>query len=212
MNEPKTFIHPFGEEAEGKPIIIITAPSGAGKTSITHHLLRTFPQLAFSISAATRKPRGNEKNGVDYYFLEAEEFHEKIKHDEFVEWEMVYEGKYYGTLKAELHRIWNNNQVPVLDVDVKGAIHVQQQNPSGTLSIFIEPPSINELQRRLSSRGTESDESLQARLNKAAFELSFKHSFTKTILNDDLQKAMLEAEELVQVFLKRVYMNTPFEI
>jgi guanylate kinase len=212
MHESKTFIHPFGEEAEGKPIVIITAPSGAGKTSITHHLLKTFPQLAFSISAATRKARGNEKHGVDYYFMDTDEFHEKIKHDEFVEWEMVYEGKYYGTLKSELHRIWNNNQVPVLDIDVKGAIHVQQQNPSGTLSIFIEPPSIEELSRRLSFRGTESDESLQARLNKAAFELSFKHSFTKSILNEDLEKAKLEAEDLVRSFLHRAYSSLKFEI
>src|SRR3978361_1384886 len=117
-------------------IIIITAPSGAGKTSITRYLLRTFTdQLSFSVSAATRPPRGNEKNGIDYYFISTEEFTNKIQHEEFIEWEMVYEGKYYGTLKSELQRIWNNNKIPVLDIDVKGAIHVQQQFPETTLSL-----------------------------------------------------------------------------
>ena len=149
-------------------IIIITAPSGAGKTSITRHLLKTYPdKLAFSISAATRKPRGNELDGVDYYFISEEAFKQKIQHDEFVEWEMVYEGKYYGTLKSELQRIWSQGKVPLLDIDVKGAIHVQQQFPHTSLSLFIEPPSIAELRRRLSSRGTESQESLQARVSKS---------------------------------------------
>src|SRR5215216_1227698 len=123
-------------------IIIITAPSGAGKTSITHHLLNTFSdKLAFSVSAATRRPRGKEQNSVDYYFISQEEFINKIQHEEFVEWEMVYEGKYYGTLKSELQRIWADGKIPVLDVDVKGAIHVQQQFPENTLSLFIEAPS-----------------------------------------------------------------------
>ena len=155
-------------------IIIITAPSGAGKTSITRHLLKTFPdQLTFSVSAATRQPRSYEKNGTDYYFISVDEFKNKIHNNEFVEWEMVYDGKYYGTLRKELERIWQVNKVPLLDVDVKGAIHVQQEYPDTSLSLFIEPPSIEELKKRLHSRGTESDESLQARVNKATFELSF---------------------------------------
>jgi guanylate kinase len=184
-------------------IIILTAPSGAGKTSITRYLLKKFPdQLAFSISAATRQSRGAEKDGVDYYFISEEEFTNKIQHEEFIEWEMVYEGKYYGTLKSELQRIWNSNKVPLLDIDVKGAIHVQQQYPETTLSIFIEPPSIDELKRRLGSRGTESEDSLNARISKASYELSFKHSFDHVIMNADLLNACNEAEALVYEFIK----------
>lgn len=182
-------------------IIIITAPSGAGKTSITRYLMKTFPQLAFSVSAATRSPRGMEKNGVDYYFISADDFKNKIQHNEFVEWEMVYEGKYYGTLKKELERIWKENKIPVLDIDVKGAIHVQQQYPQTSLSLFIQAPSVNELKNRLESRGTETAESLAARVNKAAYELSFKDHFNKTIVNDDLQRACTEAERIVTGFI-----------
>ncbi|HEY6955079.1 MAG TPA: guanylate kinase [Flavisolibacter sp.] len=182
-------------------IIIITAPSGAGKTSITRYLLNKYPdKLAFSISAATRKARGNEKSGVDYYFMSGEDFTNKIQHDEFVEWEMVYEGKYYGTLKSELARIWSEGKIPVLDIDVKGAIHVQQQYPETTLSLFIEAPSVDELKRRLQSRGTESEESLNARVNKASYELSFKHSFDHIVVNDNLERAKKEAEDIVTAF------------
>jgi guanylate kinase len=183
-------------------IIIITAPSGAGKTSITRYLLRHFPQLAFSISAATRDPRGEEQNGVDYYFMSVDEFKRKIHQQEFAEWEMVYEGKYYGTLKKELQRIWNNHQVPMLDIDVKGAIHVQQQYPEASLSLFIEPPSVAELQKRLESRGTETAESMQARVNKATYEISFKHHFNHIIINDNLDQACVEATRLVSDFLQ----------
>ena len=183
-------------------IIIITAPSGAGKTSITRYLLQAFPdKLAFSVSAATRAARGNEKNGVDYYFISEAEFKEKIQHEAFAEWEMVYEGKYYGTLKEELHRIWDAGKIPVLDIDVKGAIHIQQQFPDATLSLFIEPPSINELKRRLTGRGTESEDSLMARVNKAAYEISFKHSFSHVIVNDDLKHACAEARAVIAKFI-----------
>jgi guanylate kinase len=182
-------------------IIIITAPSGAGKTSITRYLLKEFPQLAFSVSAATRSPRSYEKEGMDYYFMSTDEFTKKVQQSEFVEWEMVYKDKYYGTLKSELTRIWNNHQVPVLDIDVKGAIHVQQQYPDTTLSLFIEPPSVEELQQRLSSRGTETAESLRDRVNKASFEISFKHHFHKIIVNDNLDKACQRAKGFVEEFL-----------
>jgi guanylate kinase len=187
--------------AAQKKIIIITAPSGSGKTTITHHLLKTIPQLSFSISAATRQARVYEKDGVDYYFISAEEFQKKIHENEFVEWEMVYEGKYYGTLKSELERIWKENKTPLLDIDVKGAIHVQRQYPESSLCIFIQPPSIDELRKRLESRGTESQSSINARVNKAAYELSFREEFEKIIINKDLQQACTEAEKIVQSFI-----------
>lgn len=183
-------------------IIIITAPSGAGKTSITKHLLQTFPdKLAFSVSAATREKRAYEKDGVDYHFMSVDKFKEKIKGNAFVEWEMVYEGKYYGTLKSEIRRIWAAGKAPLLDIDVQGALHVQQQHPEHSLSIFIDPPSVDELKRRLSSRGTENAESLKTRLSKASYELTFKEQFNKVIVNDDLTRACKEAEEIVSSFL-----------
>lgn len=189
--------------SDNNRIIIITAPSGAGKTSITRHLLKTFPgKLAFSVSAATRQPRVNEKNGVDYHFMSVEEFRHKIQQNEFAEWEMVYEGKYYGTLKSEIEKTWKEGKAPLLDVDVKGAIHIQQQYPGQCLSLFIEPPSVEELKKRLESRGTETAASLQARVNKAEYEISFKDHFDKVIVNDRLETACREAEEMVRSFLQ----------
>lgn len=184
-------------------LIIITAPSGAGKTSITRYLLQHFPQLAFSVSAATRQQRPDETNGVDYYFMSLEEFQHKIQNQEFIEWEMVYEGRYYGTLKSELQRLRAKNKIPILDIDVKGAIHVQEQYPEQSLSIFVQPPSIEELKRRLEYRATESAEALQDRLNKAAYEISFRHHFNNIIVNDSLQKACEEARHVISDFLTR---------
>jgi guanylate kinase len=184
-------------------ILIITAPSGAGKTSITKYLMEKFPVFAFSVSAATREPRGNEKDGTDYYFISSENFKQKIQQNEFLEWEMVYEGKYYGTLKSEIDRIWSQGKVPVLDIDVKGAIHVQQQFNGGTLSLFIEPPSVAELKKRLQGRGTETEESLAARVNKASYELSLKGHFDKIVVNEDLQTACEEASKIVEAFLNK---------
>lgn len=187
--------------SQGK-IIIIAAPSGAGKTSITRHLLKSLPdKLAFSISAATRSPRNNEKNGVDYYFMPVGEFRHKIENNEFAEWEMVYEGKYYGTLKSEITRIWHSGRAPLLDIDVKGGINIQEKYPGQCLSLFIEPPSLEELRRRLEARGTETPESLNARISKAGYEMSFRHQFDRIIVNDRLDRACEEAEKLVFNFL-----------
>jgi guanylate kinase len=183
-------------------IVIIAAPSGAGKTSVTKHLLKTFSsQLVFSVSCATRPPRGSEKHGVDYYFISANEFRRRIDNNEFAEWEMVYHDKYYGTLKSELERIWKQHKAPLLDVDVKGGINIQELYREHSLSLFIEPPSIEELERRLKARGTETQESLKARVSKAAFELTFKDQFDHIILNDKLERACAEAESLIRNFL-----------
>jgi guanylate kinase len=192
-------------------LIIIAAPSGAGKTSVTRHLLKALPDhLAFSVSCATRLPRNNEKHGVDYYFITATNFEEKIKNGEFAEWEMVYPGKYYGTLKSELQRIWDNHRSPLLDVDVKGGINIQQQFPYQSLSLFIEPPSIDELERRLKARGTETTESLKARIDKASYELSYKSQFDRVIMNDELPRACAEAEQAVREFLTQPTLKEGF--
>jgi guanylate kinase len=190
--------------AAPKKILIITAPSGAGKSTIANRLMNAFPSLAFSVSAATRAPRGNEKNGVEYYFISTEEFKQKIKEQAFAEWEMVYEGKYYGTYNSEIERIWNNNQTPVLDIDVKGALHIKQLYPHQTYSIFIEPPSVYVIKTRLKNRGTENEDAINTRINKAEYELSFKGHFDKVILNDNLESACEKAIETVSAFLNDI--------
>ena len=182
-------------------VIIITAPSGAGKTSITRFLLNKYYSLAFSVSATTRSPRGNEQHGMDYYFISVHDFQRHIRQNDFVEWEMVYEGKYYGTLKTETERIWNENKTPLLDIDVQGAIHVQQQFPGASLSIFIMPPSVDVLRKRLEKRGTETEDSIATRLGKAAYELSFTHAFDVVIVNDEFETACAETEAAIQQFL-----------
>jgi guanylate kinase len=188
-------------EKKYKKIILITAPSGSGKTSIVNHLMKKFPQLSFSVSATTRQPRKGEKEGVHYHFISEPEFREKIHNKEFLEWEMVYEGKYYGTLKSDIERIWKENKVPVLDIDVQGAIHVQQQYPVNTIAIFIQPPSTEELKRRLKLRGSETDQSLQARLNKSGYEMTFKEHFENIIINEKFENACKEADKIVGDFL-----------
>lgn len=182
-------------------IIIITAPSGAGKTTIVRKLLSELPQLAFSISASTRTPRENEVNGKDYYFLTTDEFHHKIEENAFAEYEMVYAGKYYGTLKGELERIWSMEQVPMVDIDVKGALSIKEKYQEQALAIFIEPPSLEALRARLSERGTETSDSMEERLAKARYELSFAHEFDAIVLNEDLEKAYEQVKTLVLGFI-----------
>ena len=184
-------------------VIILTAPSGAGKTSIAAYLLKQMPQLSFSVSATTRAPRGNEKQGVEYHFISLAQFEGHIYQNDFLEYEMVYEGVYYGTLQSELTRIWNLGKIPVLDIDVKGAIRVQKQIGANCLSIFIMPPSIEILKERLENRNTETAESLEMRLDKAAYEISFSNQFNAIIQNNDLALACTETEKLITAFLQK---------
>lgn len=188
-------------------IIIITAPSGSGKTSITRYLMQTYPSLSFSVSATTRPPRQNEQNGIDYYYLSIDEFKSKIEAKDFIEYEMVYEGVFYGTLKTEMNRIWNNAQIPVLDIDVKGAKNVMRLYPGKTLSLFIEPPSLAELEKRLMKRGTETPETLKKRVSKASLEMKEKNNFDIIIVNDDLQQACEKAGYEVGLFLDKPNSN-----
>ena len=186
-----------------KKVIILTAPSGAGKTSITKFLLANYPQLAFSVSATTRAPRGAEQDGVDYHFISPVAFEGHIEQNDFLEYEMVYEGLYYGTLKSELDRIWNLGKTPVLDIDVKGAIAIQKQLGEKSLSIFILPPSIEVLKERLEKRNTESPEKVQMRLDKAAYEISFSNQFNAVVKNEFLETACKETALLIQNFISK---------
>ena len=184
-------------------VIILTAPSGAGKTSIASYLLNEMPQLSFSVSATTRVPRGNEKDGVEYHFISLAKFEGHIYQNDFLEYEMVYEGVYYGTLQSELTRIWNLGKIPVLDIDVKGAINVQKQIGANCLSIFIMPPSVEILKQRLENRKTETAENIQMRLDKASFEISFSNQFNVIIQNNDLTTACTETKKVISNFLNK---------
>jgi guanylate kinase len=185
---------------EGK-IVIISAPSGAGKTTIVRHLLDNGLNLSFSVSATTRALRGNEKNGVDYFFLTVEEFKKRIDNDEFVEWEQVYDELYYGTLKSELERIWANGENVLFDVDVKGGINLKKKFGSEAIAIFIMPPSIEELQNRLEKRGTDSPEKIRMRVEKASEEIKLANQFDRIIINSKLEKAKEESFKVVSSFL-----------
>lgn len=182
-------------------VIILAAPSGAGKTTITQYLLKRFPRLSFSISATTRAPRGAEQDGVEYHFLSLAKFEGLIYNDAFLEYEQVYEGVYYGTLKSELESIWALGKVPVLDIDVKGAIRVQQQLGDKSLSVFIMPPSVETLKNRLLNRQTETEESIKTRIDKAEYEISFSNQFNAIVKNEILDTACQEAAELLIEFL-----------
>jgi len=183
-------------------LIVISAPSGAGKTSIVHYLLKNMSELSFSISACSRDKRENETNGVDYHFLGVEGFKKKIKEDAFLEWEEVYSNQYYGTLKTEVERIWKEDKTVIFDVDVMGGLNIKKQFPKECLSIFIMPPSIDVLRERLSGRSSESEEKIEIRLNKASEEISRNQEFDTVILNDDFEIACKETLKVISNFIK----------
>ena len=182
-------------------LLIFSAPSGSGKTTIVRRLLEQFSNLEFSISATSRSPRGVEKNGVDYYFLSAEEFAEAVAADKFVEWEEVYKGTCYGTLRSEMERIWSKGNVILFDVDVMGGIRLKEIFDEDAMSIFVMPPSIEELRRRLEGRGTDAPEVIEKRIAKASFELTKAPEFDKQVVNDDLEVAVAEVAEIVKNFI-----------
>ena len=190
------------EKLEGK-CIIVSAPSGAGKTTIVKALLRDMPKLSFSRSACSREPRSTEVEGKDYYFVGVEGFKKLIAEKAFIEWEEVYENNFYGTLKEELNRIWSNKQVVVFDVDVIGGLRLKEIFSTQALSIFIQPPSIQELENRLRSRNSESEEKINIRVNKAKIELSKAKEFDVTVVNEELTLAISEAKEQVLKFIEK---------
>jgi guanylate kinase len=184
-------------------VIIVSAPSGAGKTSIVKHVLQSLPELRFSTSATTRDIREGEVNGKDYHFLTVDEFKDGIDRDNFLEWEEVYHNQFYGTLKSEIRRIWDEGKVVIFDVDVKGGLNIKKYFGDKALAIFVEPPSVQELENRLRKRGTETDESLRKRMEKAEYELSFAPQFDKVILNDNLDDAREEMLQTIREFLDK---------
>jgi guanylate kinase len=191
----------FSKLMPGK-LIIISAPSGSGKTTIVNHLLTCGLGLEFSVSATTRAPRGTERNGVEYYFLSVKEFKDKIASNELIEWEEVYKDNYYGTLKSELDRIWANGNHVLFDVDVKGGVNLKKLFGSNALSVFISPPSVAELERRLKARGTDTPERIKIRVAKAALEMELMDRFDAVVINDNLDQAKSEVQNLITSFLK----------
>ena len=183
-------------------LIIFSAPSGAGKTTIVHALTERFPRLEFSISATSRQPRHNEQHGRDYSFLSAEEFRKACEEERFVEWEEVYAGTRYGTLKSEMERIWRKGNTILFDVDVMGGIRLKSIFGENALSIFVMPPSVAALRERLTGRGTDSPETIEKRIAKAEQEISYADRFDYVVVNDDLQQAIAEVETLVAEFIK----------
>ena len=187
---------------QGK-LIIFSAPSGAGKTTIVRNLLGQIPDLEFSISATTRKPRGNERDGIDYYFITKEDFLHRIAKKQFVEFEEVYSGTFYGTLRSEIERIWDKGKHVIFDIDVEGGLHLKRKYEEHALAIFVQPPSLEVLKQRLSGRGTDSPEKLEERYIKAEKELNYAPQFDIILKNHDLNTACAEAKQLVLDFLKQ---------
>jgi guanylate kinase len=185
---------------EGK-LIIFSAPSGAGKTTIVKHLLAAFPQLEFSVSATSRAMREGEINEKDYYFIPADDFRKKIADNEFLEWEEVYQNQYYGTLKSELQRIWDKGHHVIFDVDVVGGLNIKNAYPKLALAVFVMPPSFEILKERLTNRSTENEDSLKKRLKKAQWELNFSDKFDVVLINDKLEESVGKAIQLVEKFL-----------
>ncbi len=183
-------------------LIVVSAPSGSGKTTIVRQVLNFGINLEFSVSACSRKPRGNEVNGKDYYFLNETDFKKKIDNDEFIEWEQVYKGCYYGTLRAEVQRIWQTGNHVIFDVDVIGGLNIKKQYPKNCLAIFIKAPSINDLESRLRGRSTDSEETIRKRLEKAEYELSFSPQFDLVITNNILEDAVNQAIRVITDFIK----------
>lgn len=183
-------------------VIIFSAPSGSGKTTLVKHCLQHFEELAFSISCTTRNARGEEKNGIDYHFISPEEFRQKIAQEAFVEFEEVYTDKYYGTLKSEVEQIWARGKLVIFDVDVIGGISLKKYFGEQALSIFIMPPSVAALELRLIARGTDDLETIRTRVEKATEEISYKNEFDKIVVNDNLDVAKVEIENLITQFLK----------
>lgn len=186
---------------DNRKAILFSAPSGSGKTTIIKELSKRYNCFEFSISATSRSPREGEKNGVDYYFISHDEFKRRVANDEFLEWEEVYQGICYGTLKSEIERIWNNGHVIVFDVDVKGGKNLKRYFGDTAMSIFVMPPSIEVLEQRLRSRGTETEEAITKRLGRSAIELKEAPSFDETIINDDLQTAIEDTVKVIDKFL-----------
>lgn len=188
-------------ELKGKSIIF-SAPSGAGKTTIVHHLLSKDFGLEFSISACSRAPRSHEVDGKDYYFLDVEAFKKKIEEEAFVEWEEVYTNNFYGTLKSEMQRIWSQGKTVIFDVDVVGGLNLKKEFGDNAMAVFVQPPSFEELESRLRGRSTETEDKIRQRMEKAAKELAFAEEFDHILVNDNLLEAFKKAEELVKNFLK----------
>ena len=188
--------------SDSRKLVVFSAPSGSGKTTLVHHLLQQGLPIGFSISATSRPPRGKEKDGVDYFFMSENSFREKIAENAFLEYEEVYEGTFYGTLRSEVDRLWKTGKTVLFDIDVVGGLIVKRQYPDQCLALFIQPPSLSELEKRLRGRGTDNEKKIKERLTKATKELDLANQFDKVIVNDDLETAKEEVGKAVHDFLE----------